>query len=120
MTAHWLTRHGWVSIIVAKVPAVRPVVKLLRGAEWAAFEAAGRFDGSPDDLRDGYIHLSTPEQAEATRARHFAGESGLWQVTLDADTLGPALRWEVSRGGVSFPHLYRALEADDVVTAVAL
>lgn len=94
-----------------------PVLKLLRAAEWAAFDRTGGFAGSADDLRDGYIHLSTPEQADATRHRHFAGVAALWEITLDADALGPGLRWEVSRGGARFPHLYRALVRADVVIA---
>ncbi len=93
------------------------VVKLLRPAEWAALDRDGVFAGSPDDLRDGFIHLSTPEQAAETRARHFAGVDGLWQIALDADTLGPALRWDPSRGGALFPHLYRPLVRADVVEA---
>jgi uncharacterized protein (DUF952 family) len=96
---------------------MKPVVKLFRAAEWAAFDRDGSFAGSPDDLRDGFIHLSTPEQADATRERHFAGEAGLWIVTVDADAMGAALRWEVSRGGARFPHLYRALVRADVIEA---
>lgn len=94
--------------------ARQPVIKLLRPAEWAAFEAAGEFAGSPDDLRDGYIHLSTPDQVEATRAKWFAG-AAVVAVTLDAAALGTALRWEPARGGALFPHLYRPLRRADVV-----
>lgn len=89
------------------------VFKLLRAAEWAAFDADGSFAGSPDDLRDGYIHLSTADQAAGTRARYFAGVPVV-RVTVDSDALGPALRWEASRGGALFPHLYRALRRDEV------
>jgi uncharacterized protein (DUF952 family) len=95
---------------------VRPVVKLLRAPEWAAFETAGSFAGSPDDLRDGFIHLSTPEQAVVTREKYFAGIEGLVEVTCDADALGDALRWEPSRGGALFPHLYRPLVRADIVS----
>ena len=94
------------------------VFKLLRPEEWAAFAAQpaanASFAGSPDDVRDGYIHLSTAEQAAGTRAKYFAGEPVV-RVTLEADALGPALRWEASRGGALFPHLYRALRRDEVV-----
>ena len=96
-------------------PAV--VVKLLRAAEWAAFVADGNFAGSPDDLRDGYIHMSTPGQVAATAAKWFAGEAGLMAVTCDAGALGDALRWEPARGGALFPHLYRDLVMADVVSA---
>lgn len=96
-----------------------PVSKLLRAAEWAAFEASGAFAGSADDRRDGYIHLSAADQVEATFAKYFAGEAGVVQLTLDADALGDALRWETSRGGALFPHLYRTLLRHEVVAAAA-
>ena len=96
------------------------VYKLLRAAEWTAFEAIGRYEGSADDRRDGFIHLSTEAQLEATRDRHFPGESGLVQVELDCDALGEALRWEVSRGGASFPHLYRPLLLSEIEAVVSL
>ncbi len=92
------------------------VYKLLRENEWAAFQAAGSFAGSPDDHRDGFIHLSAADQVEATRAKYFAGVPVV-RVAFDAAGLGAALRWEASRGGALFPHLYRALTADDVIEA---
>ncbi len=91
------------------------VYKLLRAAEWAAFDATGVFAGSPDDVRDGFIHLSAGDQVAGTFARYFTGEAGVMVVVLDADALGPALRWEVSRGGAAFPHLYRPLGRDELV-----
>lgn len=94
-----------------------PIVKLLRAAEWAAFQASGSFAGSPDDLRDGYIHISAPDQVAGTAAKWFAGEAGLMALTLDADALGDALRWEPARGGLLFPHLYRPLRLAEVVSA---
>ncbi|PZU46877.1 MAG: DUF952 domain-containing protein [Sphingomonas sp.] len=90
------------------------VFKIFRAGEWAAFELRGRFDGSADDLRDGFIHLSTAEQLDGTLARHFSGESGLVVAEMDV-TDDPALRWEASRGGALFPHLYRPLTLADVV-----
>lgn len=95
------------------------VYKLLRAAEWAAFDADGIFAGSPDDVRDGFIHLSAATQVDGTRAKYFAGEPVV-RVALDAMALGDALRWEVSRGGAEFPHLYRPLVRADVVAIVAL
>jgi uncharacterized protein (DUF952 family) len=94
-----------------------PVIKLLRAAEWAAFQATGVFAGSPDDLRDGYIHISPPGEVAATAAKWFAGEAGLMALTLDAEALGEALKWEPARGGVLFPHLYRPLRLEEIVTA---
>ncbi len=91
-----------------------PIIKLLRAAEWAQFQADGQFAGSPDDLRDGFIHFSTPDQASATLAKWFAGEQGVMALTIDADGLGEALKWEPARGGQLFPHLYRPLGLDEV------
>ena len=96
------------------------IYKIFRDAEWRAFEAAGETAGAPIDLTDGYIHFSTAAQVAETAAKHFAGEDGLWLLALEAETLGEALRWEPSRGGQLFPHLYRALRRDDVLWARAL
>jgi uncharacterized protein (DUF952 family) len=93
------------------------VYKILRAEEWAAFDAAGVTDGAPVDLADGYVHLSTAAQAPETAARHFADEDALWLVALDAESLGADLRWEPSRGGQLFPHLYAPLRARQVVWA---
>lgn len=90
------------------------IYKILRPSECAAFIAAGASLGAPVDLSDGFIHFSTASQVAETAARHFAGEAGLWLLACDADSLGPALRWEKSRGGQDFPHLYRPLSVDDV------
>lgn len=89
-------------------------VKIFRAAEWVAFREAGRFEGSADDRRDGFIHLSAPSQVEGTLARHFAGEAGLVLARL-AVGADPALKLEVSRGGEPFPHLFRALVWADVL-----
>ena len=90
------------------------IYKILPLAEWAAARAAGRFDGSEVDLRDGYIHLSTAAQAGETARLHFAGQTGLALLELEAADLGEALRWEPSRGGGLFPHLYAALDPAQV------
>jgi len=91
------------------------VYKIFRRSEWNAFRAAGATAGAPVDLRDGFIHLSTSEQVIETAARHFSQESDLVLVALDAARLGADLRWEPSRGGALFPHLYRPLRLSDVV-----
>lgn len=93
------------------------VFKLLHGDDYRSFRASGCFAGSADDLRDGFVHLSAADQWPATRERYFATLAELWLLECDAVALGPALRWEVSRGGALFPHLYRALLAADVVSA---
>lgn len=97
-----------------------PVFKLLRASEWAEFSAEGRLAGSPLDLADGYVHLSTAAQAEETARRHFAGEAGLRLVALDEARLAPDLRWEPSRGGDLFPHLYREMREGDVLWSAPL
>ena len=96
------------------------VFKIFRAEAWDAFEQTGSTSGEPIDIADGFVHLSTSDQAPATAARHFAGEDGLVLVALDGDTLGEALAWEPSRDGALFPHLYRALHLDDVIWAMPL
>ncbi len=86
------------------------VYKILERQVWNDAVAAGRFDGSPVDVSDGFIHFSTAAQAQETARRHFANQSDLVIVGFDAAALGPALRWETSRGGALFPHLYAALD----------
>ena len=85
------------------------IFKIVGADEWRAAEAAGVFTGAAVDLADGYIHFSTAEQAPETAAKWFAGCDDLMLVAVDADKLGAQLRWEVSRGGALFPHLYAAL-----------
>jgi uncharacterized protein (DUF952 family) len=91
------------------------VYKIFRRPEWDALRADGTTTGAPVDLRDGFIHLSTAAQVTETAARHFTGESDLVLVAVDAGALGEALRWEPSRGGALFPHLYRVMRLSDVV-----
>ena len=85
------------------------VYKLLTRAEWAAAEARGRFEGSAVDLADGFIHFSTAAQAPETGRRYFSGVADLLIVGFEDDALGEDLKWEPSRGGDLFPHLYGAL-----------
>ncbi len=91
------------------------ILKILRRAEWNALRAAGTTLGAPVDLADGYIHFSTAAQVAETAAKYFATESDLVLVACDAGKLGTALKWEPSRGGALFPHLYRPLTLADVV-----
>jgi len=88
---------------------MRLVYKILRLEEWAQMQKDGIFSGSPDDRRDGFIHFSTAAQVRATAEKYFAGESLLVLLAADAEPLGESLRWEVSRGGQKFPHLYAEL-----------
>lgn len=91
------------------------IYKILLPDEWSALVAAGGTAGAPVDLASGFIHLSTASQVAETAARHFADAGALVLVAIEAERLGPALRWEPSRGGALFPHLYRPLAAADVV-----
>ncbi|TCR60840.1 uncharacterized protein (DUF952 family) [Bosea sp. BK604] len=77
---------------------------------WREAEEAGRFAGAPVDLADGFIHFSTGAQLRETAAKHFAGQDGLLLIAVDDATLGAALRYEPSRGGALFPHLYAPLD----------
>jgi len=90
------------------------IYKILPRADWTAAHEAGRFEGSPVDRQDGFIHFSTGAQAQETARRHFAGQTGLVVLEVEADDLGEALRWEASRGGDLFPHLYGPLDAHHV------
>lgn len=91
------------------------IYKIFRADENADFAAKGETLGALIDLADGFVHFSTAEQARETAAKHFAGEDDLVLLAVDTDKLGEDLKWEVSRGGADFPHLYRALKAEDVV-----
>ena len=91
------------------------IYKILRRPEWDAFRTAGETEGAPVDLADGFIHFSTAAQVTETAAKWFATESDLVLVAFNAEKLGADLRWEPSRGGQLFPHLYRPLKLSEVV-----
>ena len=85
------------------------IFKIAGAEEWRGAEQAGVFAGAPVDLADGYIHFSTAAQVAETAARWFAGRDDLVLAAIEAEALGPVLRWEPSRGGALFPHLYAPL-----------
>lgn len=87
----------------------RAIYKICSRPEWEAAERAGAFTGSAVDIKDGYIHFSTSEQAVETAAKHFAGQHDLVLVRVEPESLGADLKWEPSRGGALFPHLYAPL-----------
>lgn len=91
------------------------IYKILTADQWADLQAAGQTPGAPIDVADGFVHFSTAEQVAETAAKHFAGQDGLQLLALEADTLGAALKWEPSRGGALFPHLYGPLKLADVI-----
>ena len=86
-----------------------PIYKLADRGEWALARASGAYEGSAVDRADGYIHISTTAQLAETARRHYAGREGLVLVAIDPTALGEPLRWEPSRGGDLFPHLYAPL-----------
>ncbi|ORE93843.1 DUF952 domain-containing protein [Aurantimonas sp. 22II-16-19i] len=91
------------------------IYKILPRTLWEAAKDQGRLDGAPVDLSDGFIHFSTSAQVRETAARHFSGQSDLLLVAVDPAPLGEALRYETSRGGALFPHLYGSLPVEAVL-----
>jgi uncharacterized protein (DUF952 family) len=89
--------------------------KVLTAEQMAQLEAEGTFAGAPVDVADGYIHLSTADQLDETVSKHFAGQDNLHIAAVDLDALEDAVRWEPSRGGALFPHVYGALPLSAVV-----
>jgi len=90
------------------------IYKILAEEIWREAQAAGVFAGAGVDLADGFIHFSTADQLAETARRHFHGQEGLVALEVEADDLGPALKWEPSRGGELFPHLHDVLPAASV------
>lgn len=90
-------------------PLPATAFKILTADAWAQFQADGVFYGAPVDLADGYIHLSADDQLQGTLDKHFTGQVGLVIVQVDLAALGAAVKWEVSRGGALFPHVYGVL-----------
>ena len=91
-------------------PVMATIYKILFANEWREAKSEGRYRGSPDDKRDGFIHFSTASQVRETARKHFFGQKGLFLIEVDADVLGDALRWEPSRNDELFPHLYGELD----------
>lgn len=94
--------------------------KILTRAQWDAFRKEGIFLGAPVDVADGYIHLSTRAQTAETVAKHFSGQDDLVLAMIDLAALGDAVKWEVSRGGALFPHVYAPLPMSAVTTRARL
>lgn len=89
--------------------------KILTAAQWAQFQADGLFKGAPVDLADGYIHLSTQDQVQGTLDKHFARQDGLVIAEVDLAALQPVIKWEISRGGALFPHIYGDLPMTAII-----
>lgn len=91
------------------------IYKIAPEGLWREAEKDGRFTGAPIDVADGFIHFSTAAQVRETAARHFAGQADLLLIAIDGNRLGDALKYEVSRGGALFPHLYAPLSLEAVL-----
>lgn len=91
------------------------IYKISDTQTWQNAKQEGSFNGSPDDIRDGYIHFSTLEQLEETLNKHYKGQTDLLLIAIEGEKLGTALKWEPSRGGALFPHLYAPLPTDSVL-----
>ena len=96
------------------------IFKIFRRPEWNEMRDVGETAGAPIDLADGYVHFSTAAQVAKTAALYFTDQSDLVLVAVEADGLGDALKWEASRDGALFPHLYRKLHMADVIWDKAL
>ncbi len=94
------------------------VYKLMPAKLWQDFQRSARFIGSPDDIRDGYIHLSTAAQVLGTYQKYFADQQDVYLLTISINGLATDLRYEASRGNQLFPHLYRPLALAEVTCAV--
>ncbi len=95
------------------------IYKIFRQNEWQDLHENGSTLGAPIDLADGYVHFSTAEQAAETAGKYFAGVAGLMLLAVEADQCAE-IKWEASRGGALFPHLYRALRLQDILWAKPL
>ena len=96
------------------------IYKIATKKQWEDAIQKGVFEGAPIDLSDGFIHFSTASQSKETAAKHFHGQKNLKLVKVAAAPLGEALKWEVSRGGDLFPHLYADLKTNDAISVVDL
>ena len=99
---------------------MRKIYKICPASAWREAERQGVFRGSAVDIRDGYIHFSTALQVAETARKHFAGQTGLFLIAVDADALGDALRWERSRNDDLFPHLYGELDLGAVTSVYSM
>ena len=98
----------------------KPIYKILADAAYDAAKSEGRFMGTSDDLRDGFVHFSAAHQVAGTLAKHYAGQEDLLLLAVDPDKLGSDLKWEESRDGELFPHLYAPLPLEAILSAEPL
>lgn len=91
------------------------IYKILTTDQWNTLQSAGEFAGAPIDIQDGYVHFSTEGQLQTTADKHFQGQTGLFILAVDAEEVEADLKWEPSRGGDLFPHLYSTMKLDQVM-----
>ena len=96
------------------------IFKIFRKDEWLDFKALGKTEGAPIDVADGFIHFSKAGQVQETVEKHFKDEKDLILVSCNVGDLEPDLKWEVSRGGDLFPHLYRKLLLKDIISQIEI
>ncbi len=108
------------STIQSQDPDRRVVYKVVDQSQWLRAREDGSYNGSADDARDGFIHLSTRSQLAGTLAKHYQGQQNLVLVAFSANELEHGLRWEASRGGELFPHFYGALNPSRALSVIAL
>lgn len=106
---------GWANVAPAMTAEKQRIYHICRREEWEAARAEGVYRGSSQDAADGFIHFSARDQVEASAAKHRAGQDDLVLIAADATSLGADLKWEPSRGGKLFPHLYGSLPVSAVV-----
>lgn len=95
----------------------KTIYKILTADQWNELQTQGVFSGAPIDVDDGFVHFSTASQVQETADKHFEGQTGLFLLAMGSDALGEQLRWEPSRGGALFPHLYNPLVLEKVLWA---
>lgn len=110
-----IARHYAYKCRMEHMPHPTNAFKILTAAQWAQFQADGVFQGAPVDLADGYIHLSTQDQVQGTLDKHFAGQEDLVIAEVDLTMLEDVLKWEPSRGGALFPHIYGDLPMHAII-----
>ena len=98
----------------------KSIYRIAEADDWARAQAEGAYHGAALDQRDGFLHLSTREQVAETLALHYEGREGLILLTVSVAAVEPDLRWEPSRGGALFPHLFRSLSIEDVTGVTPL
>jgi uncharacterized protein (DUF952 family) len=111
--------HGYGAAQI-RGPEVPVLYKIVSKQDWEKAQENGIYEGSEVDRRDGFIHLSAAHQVRATAQKHFSGNTDLMLLSVSEEALGPSLKWEVSRGGDLFPHIYGSLSLGAISDVIPL